>query len=79
MTEIVWLHGQEVPPENRSWARVSADRDGRHAGQDAVAHSRGITFYIPYPPSEVERSEAIARACTWAQRNGVAAVYVDGP
>jgi hypothetical protein len=77
MAEVVWLKPAEAPPEDRSWALVSPDRDGRHAGEDVVAHSQGITFYIPHPPSEAERSEAIARARTWAERNGVDAIYVD--
>jgi hypothetical protein len=42
-----------------------------------VSHGHGVTFYIPYPPTEVQRSEAIARAYAWAARNAAPTIYVD--
>ncbi len=79
MAEIIWLHEGERPPEDRSWAMVAADRSGDRSGSiGPVMHERGLTFYIAHPVSEVDRSEAIARARTWAESHGVDAVYVEG-
>jgi hypothetical protein len=78
MADVVWLKASERPPEDRSFALVAADRSAAGPVSDApVAQGRGMVFYIPQTASEAERSEAIARACTWAQRNDLDVVYVE--
>ncbi len=79
MPEIIWLYEGERPPEDRSWAMVAADRSGDRSGSmDPVEHDCGLTFYIAHPVSEVERSEAIARARAWAESHDVDTVYIEG-
>jgi hypothetical protein len=75
MVEVVWLKPQEAPPKEGDWALVAEGRDGWPAGA-VTAHPRGMTFHIPQAPSEVDRSEAIARACAWAERNEIDTVYI---
>jgi hypothetical protein len=78
MADVVWLRASERPPEDRSFALVAADRTPEGPVSDApVTEGQGVVFYIPEAASEAERSEAIARACTWAQRNDLDVVYVE--
>ena len=76
MVDVVYLVKGENPPEDADWALVAQDTKGRYSGMGSVAHSKGVTFYTPYPASEADLDTAIARAKAWADSRGVPFVYV---
>jgi hypothetical protein len=78
MADVIWLQSRERPPEDRSFALVAADPlPGRVLSDAPVAQGHGVVFYIPDPATEAERSDAIARARIWAERNAVDVIYIE--
>ena len=77
MVEVVQLKPNESPPGDDNCAIVTYDRSGRYSIEGSVVtHSRGATFYVPYPALEDDLKAAISKARSWAEGHGLKTVYV---
>jgi hypothetical protein len=77
MAEVMWLKRDERPPD-APLALVDLDRSRGLPGlMDMVLHSsEAATFFVTAPYGEAERLTAIREAKQWADRQGIATVYV---
>jgi hypothetical protein len=76
MAEVIWLAPDGAPPEGGDWVLLVQDVDGGYVGSGSVGGSREATFYLPYPQSEPDQTIALAKAHAWADKHGVAHIYI---
>jgi hypothetical protein len=77
VAEVVTLRPNESPPGDVDRVMVTRDSSSQHKAEGPfVRHSRGATFYMPHPPTDLDRDVTIMKARAWADEQGIATVYV---
>ena len=77
MAEVVRLKPNQNPSTDEDYAIVARDRSGRYSAEGSVVrHSKGATFYVPYPASEGDLEAALAKAQSWAAEHGIKTIYI---
>lgn len=76
MAKVVWIKPAEGLPEGPGYVLVEYSVPGGYTARGLASRTDGKPFYRPDPPVEADQEVAIQKAIDWADKNGVATVYV---